>query len=218
MEASSDIFTSSSSNRYGIPSASHIIQAPLSLLLEYFGILRSRSNNHHDDDAEPLVNNYRLSSSSSGFRDRLEEAASATGVTNGDAEVAISILGSGEQQRDQNEVSESAQSASVTLSSDNQERGSGGEGVSQSVNANSDGEASEEGVGVGGGGGGGTNARDSSPYERYDVQQAARWIEQVLPFSLLLLVVFIRQHLRGTLMLELLLLLISVNCNSNLLC
>uniref|UniRef100_A0A803MI56 RING-type domain-containing protein n=1 Tax=Chenopodium quinoa TaxID=63459 RepID=A0A803MI56_CHEQI len=32
---------------------------------------------------------------------------------------------------------------------------------------------------------------------RYDIQQAARWIEQVLPFSLLLLVVFIRQHLQG---------------------
>jgi hypothetical protein len=33
--------------------------------------------------------------------------------------------------------------------------------------------------------------------QRYDIQQAARWIEQVLPFSLLLLVVFIRQHLQG---------------------
>ncbi|CAA6654573.1 unnamed protein product [Spirodela intermedia] len=38
--------------------------------------------------------------------------------------------------------------------------------------------------------------RDSS-YQRYDIQQAARWIEQILPFSLLLLVVFIRQHLQG---------------------
>ncbi|KAK9159357.1 hypothetical protein Scep_005931 [Stephania cephalantha] len=40
------------------------------------------------------------------------------------------------------------------------------------------------------------NNRDSS-YQRYDIQQVARWIEQVLPFSLLLLVVFIRQHLQG---------------------
>lgn len=39
--------------------------------------------------------------------------------------------------------------------------------------------------------------RDSS-YQRYDIQQVARWIEQILPFSLLLLVVFIRQHLQGT--------------------
>ncbi|XP_010529383.1 PREDICTED: RING finger and transmembrane domain-containing protein 2-like [Tarenaya hassleriana] len=40
------------------------------------------------------------------------------------------------------------------------------------------------------------SGRESS-YQRYDIQQAARWIEQVLPFSLLLLVVFIRQHLQG---------------------
>ncbi|KAK4358236.1 hypothetical protein RND71_023846 [Anisodus tanguticus] len=38
--------------------------------------------------------------------------------------------------------------------------------------------------------------RDSS-YQRYDIQQVARWIEQFLPFTLLLLVVFIRQHLQG---------------------
>ena len=47
-----------------------------------------------------------------------------------------------------------------------------------------------------GGGDGGGNGRDSS-YQRYDIQHAARWVEQVLPFSLLLLVVFIRQHLQG---------------------
>ncbi|KAL6179023.1 hypothetical protein ACLB2K_050539 [Fragaria x ananassa] len=41
------------------------------------------------------------------------------------------------------------------------------------------------------------NSRDSA-YQRYDIQQVARWIEQVLPFLLLLLVVFIRQHLQGT--------------------
>jgi E3 ubiquitin-protein ligase RNFT1 len=37
----------------------------------------------------------------------------------------------------------------------------------------------------------------SSSYQRYDIQQVARWVEQILPFSLLLLVVFIRQHLQG---------------------
>ncbi|XP_074562223.1 uncharacterized protein LOC141818667 [Curcuma longa] len=42
----------------------------------------------------------------------------------------------------------------------------------------------------------GGNNRDSS-YQRYEIQEVARWIEQVLPFSLLLLVVFIRQHLQG---------------------
>jgi hypothetical protein len=38
--------------------------------------------------------------------------------------------------------------------------------------------------------------RDSS-YQRYDIQQVASWIEQILPFSLLLLIVFVRQHLQG---------------------
>lgn len=40
-------------------------------------------------------------------------------------------------------------------------------------------------------------SRDSS-HQSYAIQQFARWVEQVLPFSLLLLVVFIRQHLQGT--------------------
>ncbi|GFQ03935.1 ring finger and transmembrane domain-containing protein 2 [Phtheirospermum japonicum] len=43
----------------------------------------------------------------------------------------------------------------------------------------------------------GNSNRNESAYQRYDIQQAARWIEQFLPFSLLLLVVFIRQHLQG---------------------
>ncbi|KAD6796483.1 hypothetical protein E3N88_07379 [Mikania micrantha] len=38
---------------------------------------------------------------------------------------------------------------------------------------------------------------DSSNQRRYDLQQVSRWIEQILPFSLLLIVVFIRQHLQG---------------------
>lgn len=33
--------------------------------------------------------------------------------------------------------------------------------------------------------------------QRSDVQDLARWIERVLPFSLLLLIVFIRQHFQG---------------------
>lgn len=47
--------------------------------------------------------------------------------------------------------------------------------------------------------GSGGNRDSSSSYQRYDIQQAARLIEQILPFSLLLVVVFIRQHLQGIL-------------------
>lgn len=41
---------------------------------------------------------------------------------------------------------------------------------------------------------GGTAGTSTSSY---DIQHLARWIEQVLPFSLLLLLVLIRQHLQG---------------------
>ncbi|KAK4348681.1 hypothetical protein RND71_031436 [Anisodus tanguticus] len=60
------------------------------------------------------------------------------------------------------------------------------------------GEREESGSSVEGStvGGDGNNNRDSS-YQRYDIHQVARWIEQFLPFTLLLLVVFIRQHLQG---------------------
>ncbi|KAH7564703.1 hypothetical protein JRO89_XS09G0008600 [Xanthoceras sorbifolium] len=42
-----------------------------------------------------------------------------------------------------------------------------------------------------------SSSSPSSSYQRYDVQLWAGWIEQILPFSLFLLLVFIRQHLQG---------------------
>lgn len=38
---------------------------------------------------------------------------------------------------------------------------------------------------------------NSASTRSYDVQRFVRWLEQILPFSLLLLLVFIRQHLQG---------------------
>ena len=43
--------------------------------------------------------------------------------------------------------------------------------------------------------------RSSNSSYHYDVQRIARWFEHILPFSLLLLLVFIRQHLQGILFL-----------------
>lgn len=51
--------------------------------------------------------------------------------------------------------------------------------------------------GIGGGRDSSSSSSSSSTYQRYDIQQIAKWIEQILPFSLLLLIVFIRQHLQG---------------------
>ncbi|XP_019077287.1 uncharacterized protein LOC100250131 isoform X2 [Vitis vinifera] len=183
------------SRRYGMQlSASNIIQAPLSALLEYSGLLRGRSSHQ---ETESLIYG-------SGFRDRVEESAP---VSNG-GEVSIRIIGAGEQENERvgaglaslavgpvrdNEASvqqiAGQGSGTVTLEGHGQGQGESraGEGISQSGNGNGDGEAAD---------GAGANGRDSS-YQRYDIQQAARWIEQVLPFTLLLLVVFIRQHLQG---------------------
>ncbi|CAJ1813364.1 unnamed protein product [Sphenostylis stenocarpa] len=144
----------------GILSPSNIIQAPLSALLEYSGILPSRSSNHHSQPAPDAVNN--------------------------DDEVSIRIIGPAEQEQHPREEQQSPPPAAGLVI-----------GLAHSQNdavlpsASPRGDAEENAVSSGDGVG-----RDSS-YQRYDIQHAARWIEQVLPFSLLLLVVFIRQHLQG---------------------
>lgn len=195
---------SSISRRYGLLSASNIIQSPLSTLLEYSNLFRGRSNHQ---ETEALVGG-RVSAGG-GFRDHLhgqrEESVAAAAAASNDGEVSIRIIGAGEQDHDmegnglrevsasQNDVSvQSVGGGMATLPPEGQgdvraDRGAG-EGVSGSSNGDI-------------GDGAGANARDSS-YQRYDIQQAAKWIEQVLPFSLLLLVVFIRQHLQGNLLLS----------------
>ncbi|OIT27139.1 PREDICTED: RING finger and transmembrane domain-containing protein 1 [Nicotiana attenuata] len=181
-------------------SASNLFRAPLSTLLEYSGILRTRSN-HSESDS--LIN--------SGVRDHFQSrvdddnagASSPASAAGGSGEVSIRIIGAGEQEHDrvgtagvgpvrevdgQNEgfgrpISRSGSAASVgALESQPGDRGAG-----DGVNGSADTGAAD---------GAGVNNRESS-YQRYDIQQAARWIEQIIPFSLLLLIVFIRQHLQG---------------------
>jgi len=189
--------------RYGLLSASNIIQAPLSALLEYSGLVRARSNHQ---EAEGLIHG-RVSS----LQAQLDQPTTSTP---NHGEVSIRIIGAGEHdQHDDREATSTglvvgqqqggevaAPNETAGMASEGQEgdstidRGGVGEGISQSVSAGADGEAVD---------GSTANGRDSS-YQRYDIQQAARWIEQVLPFSLLLLVVFIRQHLQGNCFFQLL--------------
>ncbi|KAG8650031.1 E3 ubiquitin-protein ligase RNFT1 isoform X3 [Manihot esculenta] len=190
--------TNSNSRRNGILSASSIIQAPITALLEYSGLLRTTSSTHQETD--PLINN------SAGIHaHRLDDstATPAAAATANNGEVAIRIIGAGEHEHDregsglvvgqlgaQSEVSVQQPLAGMEsdVQGDSRNDRVSGEGASQqSSSASGDGEVAD---------GSGANGRDSS-YQRYDIQQAARWIEQVLPFSLLLLVVFIRQHLQG---------------------
>ncbi|KAJ6913434.1 hypothetical protein NC651_015831 [Populus alba x Populus x berolinensis] len=198
---SSNNSSPSSSRRYGMLSASSILQAPISLLLEYSGLLRTTRSTHQETESL-IPGGGGLAST------RLDDSSAAVVSNNG--EVAIRIIGSGEHEHDrdgsgglvvgqvgggQNEVLGQQQTMGADvlqgdLRSDHGGGGgdaTGGAGSHQSSSVGGDGEAAD---------GAGGNGRDST-YQRYDIQQAARWIEQVLPFSLLLLVVFIRQHLQG---------------------
>ncbi|KNA21472.1 hypothetical protein SOVF_042850 [Spinacia oleracea] len=188
------------SRRYRVHfSASNFIRSPISTLLEYSGLLRPRSNNTHESDSLIPAN------SSAHLHDSSPNAG----------EVSIRIIGASEHDHDRvdpttttapsgvhlqpcpTEVSVQPVNmpiSSTTAALDGQEdsradrpTGDTHTGVSQFSSSSSDAEAAD---------GGAANNRDST-YQRYDIQQAARWIEQVLPFSLLLLVVFIRQHLQG---------------------
>ncbi|GJV83924.1 RING finger and transmembrane domain-containing protein 2 [Tanacetum coccineum] len=99
-------------------------------------------------------------------------------------QVSIRIVGS-QQGFTQNENESLLQSIARTVSAARDSRIDDTSVNENNNNNNSvDVEAPAEGV------------RDS-PYQRYDIQQAARWAEQILPFSMLLFVVFIRQHLQG---------------------
>ncbi|XP_050212672.1 uncharacterized protein LOC126664358 isoform X2 [Mercurialis annua] len=216
MDASGDAYrgsslssstTSSSNNnnggrRYGLLSASSIIQAPISALLEYSGLLRTTTANSsfsrstHHQESDPLI---------------IDDSNAAASAGANAGEVSIRIIGAGEHDHDrdgggtglvvgQNEVVSAQQQQQPLIAglasnifqgesgNDRRNGEGGGAGSAGQQGASGDGEVSADGSGG--------NGRDSS-YQRYDIQQAARWIEQVLPFSLLLLVVFIRQHLQG---------------------
>ncbi|KAL9236082.1 hypothetical protein vseg_010789 [Gypsophila vaccaria] len=195
---------SASSRRYRVHlTASNFIRAPVTSLLEYSGLLRPRSSSH---ETESLINSSSLSPSQSQSPAHTQDSSSNGG------EVSIRIIGPSEGENDR-VVSSNVPNCNggggdgavdiggVGVSTgggmvEGQEelrsdRGTGvtlGDGVSsQFLSANADTDAADAS---------GASNRDGT-YQRYDIQQAARWIEQVLPFSLLLLVVFIRQHLQG---------------------
>ncbi|XP_006358159.1 RING finger and transmembrane domain-containing protein 1-like [Solanum tuberosum] len=103
-----------------------------------------------------------------------ESSSDVGGGNSSSGEVSIRIIGAGENQGIGDEYEDDGEEGGSV-----EERGSGVE-ASSTVPDDDAGNAS----------------RDSS-YQRFDIQQVARWIEQILPFSLLLLFVFIRQHLQG---------------------
>ncbi|XP_054791098.1 uncharacterized protein LOC129296536 [Prosopis cineraria] len=176
-------------------------RSPISLLLNYAGILRSSSPAR--DSGALTVNNGVTTSEA---RSQLSESGAACSGSTG--EVSIRIIGAAEQEQSValgsfstptlNQLGQvdhvdlmGNRGGMPALDDDAEARNGRVPLVSSSTSAASGhvdedaGNASE------------INNGDSSSYQRYDIQQAAKWIEQILPFSLLLLVVFIRQHLQG---------------------
>ncbi|XP_059627855.1 uncharacterized protein LOC132270686 [Cornus florida] len=166
--------------RYGLQfPALRFLRSPVSTILEYSGVLRPRSNNH---EAESLM----IDGDAGHFRRRLDDSGAASG-SGSDGEISIRIIGAGEQDHvsfDSSDETLGPMSDNGVVDGDDVSEVGGGERTSPVAADSVNGDAAN-----------GSN-RDS-PYQRYDIQQVARWMEQILPFSLLLLVVFIRQHLQG---------------------
>ncbi|KAL8232141.1 hypothetical protein R6Q57_001919 [Mikania cordata] len=162
------INTSSPTTSFSSFPVIQFLQAPVTTIFEYSGFLRPRSSND-DHESESLITDYNNHNSSHFGSDR----SNGDGSSN-EGDVSIRIMGDGEQE----EESGGDGSESTVLSGD----GGGGE-REMADSSDVDGRNNDN--------------NDSSNQQRYDLQQVSRWIEQILPFSLLLVIVFIRQHLQG---------------------
>ncbi|XP_011076564.1 RING finger and transmembrane domain-containing protein 1 [Sesamum indicum] len=164
------------------------LQSPISSLLEYSGFIRVRPDYPYSE-TRPLVSestNASVNVQSSGSNsasvngndgvDRSGDSNSGDSSNNG--EVSIRIIG--EQDRVGGANNGETGGNGVGLGAEGSVVGPDDVNGNRRVNSDND-----------------NNNREALSYQRYDIQQAARWIEQILPFSLLLLVVFIRQHLQG---------------------
>lgn len=182
--------SSSSSTRYSsILSTLRFLRAPLSTLLSDYALVppsSPSSNNNNNNSIETRPDHFTGS-----------DSALSSGDNNG--EVSIRIIAGQEQNRllegeDDNDDDDDGELGQIGMT---RIRGQVGEiDSSTAADINSNNNATGSGSSTTGGGGGATG-NTSSYQQQYDLQQAARLIEQIMPFSLLLLVVFIRQHLQG---------------------
>ena len=189
----------------------NLLQSPLSFVLEYSGIVPARSTRR--DTEEEAVNAGAVAPDSPPTSPPPPCDTSGGGGGGVDsAEVSIRIIGGGEQ--DDHSVSSRGRSGE----GEGGEEAVGVDGGSLRMAALDDQPRIGEGVAEASGRAplvspSSSVSRtgiqdDSSSSQSYDIQQIAKWIEQILPFSILLLLVFIRQHLLGTAFALLLLLLL----------
>ncbi|PON75865.1 TNF receptor-associated factor [Trema orientale] len=178
----------SNPRRFGIQiPESSFIRAPLTAFLEHTGIFGGGGGSSGSQETRGFVGNRHLQSRTT--RNSLQEEGDDDGNDDED-----DVVGGGDEEDEEEEVSirivgaAEHQNEPVSVDGANvvQQNGSGNDNAGPS-SASGDGEGN---VGATG------NGRDSS-YQRYDIQHFARWFEQILPFTLLLLIVFIRQHYQG---------------------
>ncbi|KAK1353129.1 RING finger and transmembrane domain-containing protein 2 [Heracleum sosnowskyi] len=172
--------------RYNL-SASNLIHTPLLTLLDYFGLLHnsplSPRPTASNQEMQALIRNPPH------FHDTASSPSTATTTTTSE-EVSIRIIAP-EDDNDDDELS-SVVVADTGDDEDVESPSSPSTPLFSSPNATPQ---VEDGTAAGGDAN--NNANGDSTNQRYGIQQIARWFEQILPFSLLLLVVFIRQHLQG---------------------
>ncbi|RDX61986.1 RING finger and transmembrane domain-containing protein 2, partial [Mucuna pruriens] len=163
-------------------------RSPLSLVMDYCT---------REDSAEPVI---IIPRTRPRFQVQAESASASASASdsdenacNGAEEVAIRIIGAGEQESG----SSPSSSRSRVGEPGCEEAVVGRSGMLSSEARRRMAEERVPLVSLDDGIGGGRDSSSSSTYQRYDIQQVAKWIEQILPFSLLLLIVFIRQHLQG---------------------
>ena len=187
----------SNPRRFGIQiPESNFIRARLTAFLEHTGIFGGGGSSPSQGTRGFIGNRHLLNRTTRNSLQEEEDNGNDDGedvvvgdeVEEEEEEVSIRIIGAAEHQNEHVSVVDGVNVV--------QRNGSGNDNAGPSS-------ASDEGEGnVESGTGGNTsnNSRDSS-YQRYDIQHFARWFEQILPFTLLLLLVFIRQHYQGTLFL-----------------
>ena len=172
--------------------AGNLTRSPLSLALEYSGLMlappqaRSAGSAAVNAAAAAVISTSPRRSPDSQSPSAEPCAAGASGGGDDSGEVSIRIIGGGGH----DDCADGSEGSAASV--DDHQPGSAREReplVPPSPTA-----ARPENFGSGSGGG----EMEDPGYQSYDIQQIAQWIEQILPFSILLLVVFIRQHLIGT--------------------
>ncbi|CAM6015079.1 unnamed protein product [Sphagnum balticum] len=177
-----------SSRRFGMQlSSANFLPAPLSALLELTGLIRGRSQYSQVEEGGEMA------SGSSG------QSLESNRVGDGGAEVSIRIFGGGEPEQAhgvgpahvRNAADGAASTSQGSPSSLLPIRTAGSESTSGVAISSEDSSEAAQTAGAS------ANTGRDAGSQRYDFQQLARWIEQALPFTILLLMVFIRQHLQG---------------------